>query len=261
MYYTYPKMFRWLETVNGSPGISFQSLQFLKEQREGAHGWKYDICAVTIDAMSLKKEIKWDPHRQLPVGYVDMGSEISSSEVASEALVVLVMGIKSAWKRPIAYFATTGVTASVQVQILRNVFDALLEINVVPVSLTLDGCSTNMSTLRQLGCSTDPYNIRSWFPLPASPLGRIYALPDPCHMIKLMRNVFSSVGTLKVSGELVKWDYVVKLHETQCRGVLAANRLSDRHINWQKQKMKVSKRRNSFVKYITDSIALVVSAI
>lgn len=113
-------------------------------------------------------------------------------------------------KGVVAYFITTGATASVQADILKHVFNLLVEINVIPVSLTLDGCATNLSTLRQLGCSLDPFDLKPYFTFEESPFGRIYAILDACHMIKLIRNLFAKVKVLRICDQEVKW----QLHAT-----------------------------------------------
>lgn len=235
-----------MQGINGAPGISSQSLALLKEKREGSEGWRYDICAITIDAMSIKKGIKWDHHQQKTVGFVDLGSG-SMQVLASDVLVVMAMGIKSSWKQPVAYFFTNKVDSDLQAQLLTMVFHSIVEIGIAPVSLTMDGTSTNFSTMNRLGCNTDSESFQTWFPFDPSPFGRIFVFPDPCHMIKLLRNQMGSLKEMKIRGERVSWVFVERLHAVQkSEGLRAANKLSDRHINWQKQKMKVIKTCSNY---------------
>ena len=59
-------------------------------------------------------------------------------------------------------------------------------------SLTLDGTTTNVATVRQLGCTLDPEsnNMKPYFTTKANDGndGKIYVWFDPCHMLKLLRN-------------------------------------------------------------------------
>ena len=233
-------LFSWLKGLDGSPGLSTQSIELLRTKRTGSDGWKYDICGITIDAMSIMKRVKWDHLKQEPVGYVDLGCGKLSDDLATEALVIMALGIKSAWKLPVAYFLTNKITAVLQKSMLKLVFDTLISVDVIPVSLTLDGTTTNFSTIKNFGCNIDPKNLKPWFDFPSSPLKKIFVFPDPCHMLKLLRNIFGNVKQLKICGEMINWKYIEQLHEVQKKeGLRAANKLSDRHINWQKQKMKV----------------------
>jgi len=57
-----------------------------------------------------------------------------------------------------------------------------------------------------------------------------------------MRNTLAEKGILlNERGEEVKWKYIVKLEKLQLNERLkAGNKLTQRHINWIKQKMKVN---------------------
>ena len=66
---------------------------------------------------------------------------------------------------------------------------------------------------------------------------------DPPHMFKLLRNTLQKYKVLHWPGHgLVKWEYIEKLHQLQqIHGLRAAgNKLTDKHINFHRCKMKVS---------------------
>ena len=60
------------------------------------------------------------------------------------------------------------------------------------------------------------------------------------HNIKNVRNSWGSLKVLKNSeGEIINWNYIVKLHELQCSEKLrAANKLTNKHIYYTNYKMK-----------------------
>lgn len=80
------------------------------------------------------------------------------------------------------------------------------------IALTFDGASTNFSVAKKLQCNFALNLLQTWFPHPVTN-DRIFVFPDPCHMIKLVRNLF---GDLKIilngSKQLIKWQYITDLH-------------------------------------------------
>ena len=84
-----------------------------------------------------------------------MGGCEDSSTIASEALVIMAVGLKARWKAPISFHMTRGCTADAQAQLLRHAIDALREQNICVRTLTMDGCATNIATARVLGASLE----------------------------------------------------------------------------------------------------------
>lgn len=229
--------------MNSEPGLTKQSFELLKNLRSGDSGWQYDICGIVIDGMSIRSSLEWDNHKAKMVGLVDFGENIDvpgEDKPAHEALVIMAVGIRSAWKLPLAYFFCVGCSANLQAQLLRNVFDELLEINVTPISLTLDGMITNVKTVNILGCETSTNNIQCHFDYERSPLKKIFVFFDVCHCIKNVRNALSVLTSFKLGNEYVRWSYIVKLNAIQRKeGLVAANKLSNAHIYFKNQIMKV----------------------
>lgn len=174
-------------------------------------------------------------------GFVDLGNGYSSDadELATEALVFMAVGLKSQWKQPIAYFLINGITADIQKELVTHAVELLEDCGIDVVALTLDGSATNMSMLRKFGCSTHPANIQSRITVSKQ---QVHCFLDPCHALKLIRNTFArlQVFTIPGVGE-AKWSHIAHLHELQKKeGLTAGNKLSDRHLHFEQQKMKVS---------------------
>lgn len=109
------------------------------------------------------------------------------------------------------------------------------------VSLMIDGHATNFSMCRSLGCSIlSPVNFRSWFLLPGTDK-KIYVLYDACHILKLVRNMLEAYGTVWSAKGPKFWKFITDLHRIQQTvGLRAANKLSQRHVGFKQQIMKVS---------------------
>jgi len=61
-------------------------------------------------------------------------------------------------------------------------------------------------------------------------------------MLKIMRNLLAEKQVLvDKNGEYINWEYLELLHKVQAKeGLRAGNKLSQCHIHWTKQKMKVN---------------------
>ena len=177
-------------------------------------------------------------------GFVNFGPALSfdasNEELATEALVFMAVGITGHWKRVIGYFLIHGISSEVLKELVLHAISSLQDIGIQPKALTLDGLSTNMSMLRKLGCCMDPDNIVSHFETPS---GRnIHVFIDACHSLKLIRNIFARNGVIEIApDEVARWSNIVALNDLQkTEGLCAANKLTDRHIHYSQQIMKVS---------------------
>ena len=154
---------------------------------------------------------------------------------------MMAVGIHGHWKLPIGYFLINGISATVQTHLVTQAFELLHETGTSAVSLTLDGHQTNLATLRKLGCSTKIDDLKSHFPHPIS--GEpVHVFIDACHCLKLVRNQFCALQEVVIPEQgSAKWSFVKDLNNYQNRqGITVANPLSDRHINFDQQKMKAS---------------------
>lgn len=102
---------KWFSNIDGSPGFSTPALQLLKEKvSEGQKLNKPVLVSVMLDEMSLKKQLHYDSVSSSFTGHVDIGEGPCVGELkpATEALVIMVVGINWHFKIPIAYFFIAG---------------------------------------------------------------------------------------------------------------------------------------------------------
>lgn len=206
--------------------------------------------------MTIKEQVEWNAAAQCFSGYVDCGTEdewqtfgFQDSETkAREALVVLATGIKGHWKIPLGYFLHAGCNGSFQASIITFALEQLYEIGCYPISLTFDGAPANLKTAEILGASLNIDDLKCSFPHPCNQDFPVYVLLDPCHMLKLIRNLLGSIGTIQIPGRgRVEWQIIVKLEELQRKeGLRLGNRLTYRHIAYSNQKMKVCYDNHEF---------------
>ena len=89
---------------------------------------------------------------------------------------------------------------------LAKAADAGLSVRCV----TCDGTSANLSTFEKLGCSfgQDYNSINSKFRHPTQNHD-VFAILDPCHMLKLARNSLADIGCiLSPTGAKIEWKFI-----------------------------------------------------
>lgn len=86
----------WTMSVNAEPGFQrdvFSALkQFNDEDRD---------CNLVFDSMAIRKQVMWDKQCQKYIGYCNYGNELhleGSDTVATQALVIMLVGINGKWK-------------------------------------------------------------------------------------------------------------------------------------------------------------------
>jgi hypothetical protein len=154
--------------IDARPGFTLQALQHLKEMQQQDE-WKYSRCSLMLDAMSLRKNLVWDAKSHKMIGFVDYGTGAEEDErEATEALVVMAVGLNSPWKIPIGYFLIHGISAAVQVDLIRSAISILHEHNIRCMAIVMDGHPTNTRMVSLLGGSLSSSDIRPFFPHPST---------------------------------------------------------------------------------------------
>ncbi|ELU01537.1 hypothetical protein CAPTEDRAFT_185073, partial [Capitella teleta] len=177
--------------------------------------------------MSIRQEWSYDSKTKTRSGGVDLGNgspeSDDTSNLASEAMVFMITGLKFSWKAPIAYFFTRTLSAATLAQLVEHSLRTLYEQGFLVHCLTMDGHQSNVAMARILGAQTDAgKQLIPYFQLSGQD-HRTYILFDPCHMIKLARNMLHDVGAFKspdgvvrrtcISGLVVGIDAVIGLSE------------------------------------------------
>lgn len=126
-----------------------------------------------------------------------------------------------------------------------NIINIALEkchaVGVKVVSLTFDGCRSNLLTMKLLGCNIDNINdFKTYFKHPVSE-HNVTVFLDACQMIKLMRNTLESKSCITDNeNKVIKWKILCDLNNLQHKLALnLANKLTNRHIEFKNEIMKV----------------------
>ena len=103
---------KWFSNIKGEPG--FQDLAFnllAKKVQQAEESNKQLIVALMLDEMSLKKQIDYDSRDSSHKGYVDLGTgeNDDGAKEATQALIIMAVGVNQHFKIPIAYFFVAGI--------------------------------------------------------------------------------------------------------------------------------------------------------
>lgn len=181
---------RWLSSLDARPGLNKMMLDMLATRRQEDED-KYGCVTLMLDAMSIKSHVQHDPQTQTMSGYVDMGDRSNETDIASEALVFMVVGLQGYWKAPIAYYLTRSLTPDTQRVLVEHAIEELHHRQIRVVCVTMDGHASNVSMCTQLGCllKADPCEpLKTHFPHPVTH-DKVFVMMDACHMLKLTRNM------------------------------------------------------------------------
>lgn len=240
---------KWYENVEGEPGFTKESFFALKMKTESTN---YPIFGgLVIDEIAIRRRIEWDGNKMY--GYADIGNGLDGDSViqAKEAFCFLVTAINASFKVPVGYFLVDGVSGRQRANLVKQCLERIHETGVKIVSLTFDGCPSNVAMISHLGCSiTKPvFN----HPVTKSPVACIL---DPSHMVKLVRNAFHVYQTfVDKDGNKIKWDYLSLLNTVQeTEKFHLANKLRTQHIEYGNQKMKVKLASQLFSNSVADAI-------
>ena len=253
----HPSMIRkWSASIDCEPGFISEAFHSLAKIIESSPEKK--DCALMLDGMAIRKQVIYDPKKDQYVGFINYGGAVvePSEELASEALAFLLVGLRGHWKCPIGYFLINKMSANVQKQLVRIALTKAAEAGLRVHCVTCDGTTTNISMFEGLGCSfCGTYDtMKTTFKHPTEQYD-VSAILDPCHMLKLARNSLADLSCfLAPDGSRIEWKYFKNLHDLQeNQGLKLAKKLGSSHLNYQKNKMKVSLAAQTLSSSVADA--------
>jgi hypothetical protein len=102
---------RWFSNVDGTPGFSEPAFQLLEDRvAKGNLINKQVLVCLMLAEMSVKKQVDNDSHSGTNKGYVNIGfgSAESEDKLATDALIIMAVGVIWHFKIPLAYFFVSG---------------------------------------------------------------------------------------------------------------------------------------------------------
>jgi hypothetical protein len=241
-----------------------------EDRRKDMRNMMTDVV-VQFDEMAIRKETPWDSTNHRFAGFVDNGSDEYSedAQVATNALVCLVAGISGGWKIVLGYVFTNKVDGSYMHTFARKGLELLSEQGFRVHAVISDGFAANVSMFEKFGVkesngtATGDKNlapilyedIESELSNTSWGAQNTYAIYDVVHMLKLWRNFISQCKNITWDEGVIDWCFIKKLYELQTNaGILAANKLTRNHLEFDKHKMKVSLATQVLSSSVADAI-------
>lgn len=136
---------KWMTAYDNRPGFTQQVFDTLKSRvQDEKTKWQFQYCSVMIDGMSIRKHLDWDNIDNKVIGYTDLGTgsvDSDKQKEATEALVIMAVGLTGHWKVTLGYF----LIATVQSQLIKTAIIKLHEAGLCAVALIMDGLATNQA--------------------------------------------------------------------------------------------------------------------
>ncbi|VEN54857.1 unnamed protein product [Callosobruchus maculatus] len=247
---------KWFRTIDGGPGFTKQSWDAIKMKvSENDLNNKKTLCNLVMDEMAIMKQVQWTGKKF--TGYVDIGTGVDSDEIpgAKEAIVFMVVCVNGHWKIPVGYFFIDGLNGTEKANIVKKLLEFLDETGIIITSLTFDGIPSNISMATTLGADSDTSNLRTYFFHPKRIHQKIHIFLDIPHMLKLVRNCLASQQILtNGNGDQILWRYFQNLVDFEYdHGLKAGTKIRKRHIEWFREKMKVSLASQTLSKSTADA--------
>ncbi|NXH48521.1 THAP9 transposase, partial [Dicaeum eximium] len=193
----------------------FSSDIFLRLQEKverGDQGCR--CCSVLVQDVSLQKQQEWDPQTKQLTGFVDLGAGILDADeapLASEAIILMAVGISSPWTAPLGYFLVNSTSGHFLAQLLRQAIHKLNNIGIAVLAVTSGASARGAETARALGIRIDPRRIQCTFQHPPGSAHSIAYFFDVCHALLLIRNALQCFQKVEWLGDTMWWQQVVEL--------------------------------------------------
>ncbi|CAG2199465.1 THAP9 [Mytilus edulis] len=193
------------------------------------------FVGILFDEIKIQEDLVYDKHTGELIGFCDLdsiGNEIlnlenlvgncQKSQVAKFMLVIMVRGVTSNLKFPLAGFATNSITADFLYPIIWKAVSLIECVAKLKVLFcTCDGASANRRffQLHKIDNSEEPV----YFTInPHDNSRNLYFISDVPHLIKTARNCFSNSFSHKntrrlwKNGKDISWMHMVRLFEEHC---------------------------------------------
>ena len=247
----------WTSTIDCEPGFFLDVFEALAQKVEG------DVttrdCALLCDAMSIMSGVMYRKSTGTFEGFINYGSDIVSFDedtVATEALVFMLVGLRSLWKFPVGFVLTDKIDGHDLHCLLSQCLNHSAKHGLIVHMVTMDGAPSNFLAMKRFGCKMGSVvkNIDGRFKVSCYP-HVLYFYPDPPHMLKLARNALADLGVFRIGESLIEWKFIANLHEVQLdEGLKFGNKLGSGHIEYQRHKMNVRVAAQTFSNSVADAI-------
>ncbi|NXF92244.1 THAP9 transposase, partial [Eubucco bourcierii] len=217
---------KWLSTSEAAAGFSSSIFARLQEKVEkGDLAYRY--CTLMVQDVPLQRQQEWDLQNRHRTGFVDLGTGVLDADeapLASEAVILMAVGISSPWAAPLGYFLVSRASGPLLAQLLRHTISKLNNIGVTVLAVTSGATAHGVATATALGIRIELKRVQCTFRHPPGSAHSITYLYDICHAQHLVSNALQSFQKIEWFSDTVQWQHVVELAALQEQRVTKAGR-------------------------------------
>lgn len=117
-------------------------------------------------------------------------------------------------KYPLVFFSIKSLNGLLRQNVIAHCITNILETGAELCGITFDGESANCTAANLLGANLGSnVGVPKYFTLPLAPMKRKFVvMPDPCHMLKNIRNAFGDYKLfINNNGERIEWQFLEEL--------------------------------------------------
>ncbi|NXN17492.1 THAP9 transposase, partial [Indicator maculatus] len=204
----------WLSTSKAAAG--FSSSIFTRLQEKVERGEKaYCYCVLMVQDVPLQRQQEWDLQGRRRAGFMDLGTgalDADEAPLASEAILLMAVGISSHWAAPLGYFLVSSASGPLLAQLLRHTISKLNNIGITVLAVTSRATAHGAATAAALGIRIDPERVQCTFRHPPGSAHSITYLYDICHAQQLVSNALQDLQRIEWQRDTaVQWQHVVEL--------------------------------------------------
>ncbi|CAL1300856.1 unnamed protein product [Larinioides sclopetarius] len=146
------------------------------------------LCVLTIDEMSIKPGYRYAADLDCVDGFTSFQEDCKGRPpYATLALVFMARGIVKNWKQVIGYYFTSPTDKFSLKGLVEEAIDVLQSCQLEVASIVCDQSPKNKGLFKELKVTTEkPYFIHK--------AKKIYAMVDPPHLLKSVRNNLKNHG-------------------------------------------------------------------
>jgi hypothetical protein len=171
------------------------------------------FCTLSFDEVSLSADLTYCGASDLIIGYEDLGLLGRTKDMAKNALVFMVQGLRKSWKQPVAYyFVKNSVKAIYLKQIICKVISELQSRGFKVVATVCDQGSTNVSAIHKLQKTTrvderqGPYFFVN--------NNKVITFFDTPHLLKNTRNALARYNIRFANNNVAKFQHIIDAYQT-----------------------------------------------
>eukprot|EP00745_Piridium_sociabile_P001644 TRINITY_DN11012_c0_g1_i1.p1 TRINITY_DN11012_c0_g1~~TRINITY_DN11012_c0_g1_i1.p1 ORF type:complete len:747 (+),score=148.19 TRINITY_DN11012_c0_g1_i1:561-2801(+) len=213
---------------------------------------------LSLDGMAVTKALSYNHNKDELVGFVNCGEYHRSDDIADQAIVLMIRGLTLKWKQVIGYFiAKHNLTTQTLQAIISDAVSALTQIGLHVDVIVMDQESSQWKWIKDRNVDLGkPYvlhdNVQS------------FVVPDPPHLIKNLRNNFTSkdiIFSLNGKQMTAKWSHLQAMFALDSsKPVRCVPRLTESHFTLPRgKKMKVLLACQIFSHSVAAALKLYVS--